>query len=232
MGVLSNIADSTGISALNLGTVANVLLWLFIIAIVGFAVGIGTYLIIKWLKYKKKIVIFERIGSKFEPTRKDKGRLIHISNSGDEVLHIRKHDKYLPRPQIQTGKNTYWYFISDDGEWINFGPGDFDEDRKEMGAHMLDKEMRYARISLDKMRQDRYEKTGFWEKYGGMIAYAALILVTGIVMFLILREFSQITGSANQAIEASKEVMETAKQILGSVENVKSGGPGYVVNSS
>lgn len=186
-----------------------------------------TLWLLKRKQFKYKIIIFERIDGRFQVSRRDKARRLPIGKSGDEVMYLRKFKKFLPTPTIQTGINTYWFFISDDGEWINFGTGDFDENRREMGAKFLDKEMRYARVGLDTMIKERHDKPSFWEKYGGLIAYTVLILVTAIGFWLLMDKMLDVSASAGGAVDSARGVLEQIDKILAKVNNVCTGGAGY-----
>lgn len=229
-GILGQASELTGIGGGGqiAGGITNIIkiggLVLFFGAIIAFVV---VYFVLR-AKYKFRVVIFERVDGRFKVTRRDMAKSEKLGEGGDEVFFLRKHKKLLPAPTIQTGNNIYWYFISDDGEWINFGPGDFDENRREIGAQFLDKEMRYARTSLDYMVKERYDKPGFWERYGGMVAYTVLILVTAIGFWLLLDKMLEISGSVNGAVQTAKEVLEESARLLGAIDTIQSGGAGYI----
>jgi hypothetical protein len=194
-----------------------------LIIVFGIFAGISAFVIAIKRQYKIKVKKFERVNGKFQEVGIIKAKTVPVGNGGDSALLLKKPKKMLPMPTIQTGINTYWYFVSDDGEWINFGPGDFDTDRKTMGAHMLDREMRYARTSLQQMSKERYEGETFLQKYGGMIAYAALIIVTAVGFFLIVREMASTAQASGAAVDAATDVLKEAARILGALDNVKGG---------
>ena len=109
------------------GGIINVFAFIFIgilIAIV--AVGVTIIIVLK-LKFNKKIIIFEKINGRFEPTRKDRGMIQNLKGTGDTILYLKKFKKYLPTPELQTGRNTYWFAIREDGEWFNIGIEDIDD---------------------------------------------------------------------------------------------------------
>ena len=221
--LVSQGKDLIGIGGGSGVDVGLILLIVGLIIIFGIVSAVAAFLIAMKRQYKIRVKKFERVNGKFQEVGMIKAKTIPVGTGGDSAILLQKPKKMLPMPTIQTGINTYWYFVSDDGEWINFGPGDFDEDRKTMGAHMLDKEMRYARTSLQQMSKERYEGETFFQKYGGMIAYAALIIVTAVGFFLIVREMASTAQASNAAIETSKEVLKEVARILGSVDNIKGG---------
>jgi len=186
----------------------------------------GTWFFIRWWTYKYKIIIFQRINGQFQETARKKARVIPVGKGGDQAILLNRPQKILPMPSIQSGKNTFNYFISDDGEWINFSHGDFDEDRKELGSQFLDKEMRYARTSLQHMGEERYSTKGFWEKYGGMVAYSVLILVTCIGLWLIVDKMVEFHTASSSVMDVAEKVLDKANQILGNVDSINSGGSG------
>lgn len=210
----------SGGGGFDVGLIIIILGLIILFALVG---GIATFFIMMKRQYKLKIKKFERVNGKFIPVGTIPAKVIPVGAGGDSAIQLKKPKKILPMPVIQTGVNTYWYFVSDDGEWINFGPGDFDEDRATMGAHMLDREMRYARTSLQQMAKERYDQPSFMQKYGGLIAYSALILVTSIGFFLIVREMANTASASGQAVQTANEVLKETARILGSLDNLKGG---------
>jgi len=204
--------------------ITNVFILVFVIGIIGAILGFISYTVYMKKKFNKNIVVFEKVGKTIEPTRKDTACIMPWGEGGDTIFFSRKSQKYLPTPRIQTGRNTYWYFIREDGEWINFGVEDIDEHMRELKAHFLDKEMRYARTAIQKNLRDRFQKISFWEKYGGLIVWTVLILVTGVAMWLIFDKWLEVSNALVDAVKAAKEVVESAKQILGVIDSMKGTG--------
>jgi len=223
----SMLGSNPSSSGIDVGTI---LMIFGLIILFGVIAAIVTFAIMYKMQYKIKIKLFERIDGRFQPIRNGKGKekillakKIPLGNGGDSVLQVKKPKKMLPMPTLQTGSNTYWYFVSDDDEWINFSPGDFDKDRQKMGAHMLDKEMRYARTSLQTAGKERYDQESFIKKYGGMIAYSALIIVTAVGFFLIVKQMGDTVSASSQAVDAARQVIEEIPEILKAADNVKGG---------
>lgn len=224
VGEAGNLIGLGGGTGFDVGNIVLIFVGFIFFAIVAAA---GTYYIVNRIQYKLKIIIFQRVDGRFKVTARDKAKIIKVGEAGDDAFVLRKFKKMIPSGNIQTGDRTYWYFISDDGEWINFSPGDFDEDRREMGSQFLDREMRYARTSLQQMTKERYNKPNFLEKYGGMIAYSILILVTCIGFFLIVDKMLDVAAASSSAVEASKGVLTETKRILGYIDTIQ-GGSGIV----
>lgn len=204
----------------------NVFSWILLTLIIISIMGVSAFMFMRWMKYNKKIIIFEKIGNNFEPTRKDKASEVKFSTGGDTIFYLLKHKKYIPNPSIQTGRRTYWYFIREDGEWINFGMEDLDHKSRKLGARFLDKEMRYARTQIQKGLKERYDKPGFWQQYGLLIFSLGYIAMIGVMTWLLFDKWLDLASATNAGVETAGVVMEKINQILGSMDNVCSGGSG------
>ncbi len=208
------------------GSGLNYFAWLIIIVLIAAMIGVAIFVFIRQSKFNKKIVIFENIGGKWQPTRKDRAAEVKLSTSGDTIFYLLRHKKYLPTPSIQTGKRTYWYHIRSDGEWINFEMDDLDQEGKRMGARFLDKEMRYARTQIQKGLRERYDEPGFWKQYGIMVFSIAYITLIGVMAFLIFDQWIDLANATNAGVETAGVVMEKVNEVIGSLDNICSGGSG------
>jgi len=220
---MAGITDYIPDIGISKSSVVSFIAWFLIIVIVLVVVGVVTWILIRRMKFKYKVVVFENVAGRYEPTRKDSAMELRFGAGGDSVFYIRKHKKYQPMPRIQVGRKTYWFAIREDGEWINIGIENIDEKSREMKINFLDKEMRYARTSLQKSLKDRYNKPGFMEKYGGIIAYVSLIAITGIMMWLLFDKFLDITGNITSNLEMMNQLQSIEKDILSSLNNICTG---------
>jgi len=211
---------------INAGSVVGVITVFVLFIVFAIGISIATYLVVRRMKFNKRIVIFEKVGGNFEATRKDAGMFQKVGQGGDLVLYLRKHKKFLPIPSIQAGRNTYWYFIRKDQEWINFRPKDFDEQSREVGAHFVDVDMRYARVGLQRNLRERYDKPSFLSKYGGIIVFTAFVVFTGIMIWLSFDKFLDIVGKIGDLLETSSAVNAQAERIMVALDNI-CGGRGY-----
>jgi len=209
------------------GLIPVITFFIFFI-IIAILIAILAYFIAIMKIYNKKIQIFEKIGGRIILTKKDRAREIKIGNTGDTAFRTRKTKKILPTPSIQSGKRVYWFYIREDNEWINFGIGDIDEEMRQIKAHFLDKEMRYARTQLQKSMQERYQKITFLEKYGGLLVWTFFLIIMGIVMWLWFDKLTEMAGVAKDSLESARQVQELAKDTLISVDNIRSGGSGII----
>lgn len=178
--------------------------------------------------FYKKIIIFEKVGGQIQVTKRDVGRDIRLGEAGDYIIYTRHFKKFLPPAEIQTGPNTFWYYIREDGEWINIGISDIDVQMKKAKAHFLDKEMRFARTGMQKNLRERLNKPGFWSKYGAMIMWTVYLAIVGIMTYLLFDKWIELAGTVQSMLETQRELIEASRDILQALDNIKSGGEGLV----
>jgi hypothetical protein len=174
------------------------------------ALGFGAWKLIHWLRYNKKIVLFKKVGTTIMPVFVDKGWLCRVGIAGDTWLITKKMKKTLPRPRIQMGKNLYWYYEREDGEWINFSLQDFDEIMHKASAYYVDEDMRLQRLGIQKNLENRFKKVTFWQQYGGMIMSLVFLLVITVCLVLI---FNRMESAWSKAGEMAQAVKEMANQV-------------------
>lgn len=201
------------------------LLFLIIVGVAGFSV----YYFIKMRKFKYKIVVHKKQGNIYVPEFTDRAMDLRVGGGGDLVIYTLKSKRVLPFPQLQTGKNTYYFWIRGDGELINFQLSDFDEIAKKMGAHFLDKEMRYARVQLQGSFKDRFEKKKSWLLENASIIFNVVAFtMMGIILWLIVREIPAIIDRLGPVIEASTKLTEKQDALISKMDTLCSGGSGLV----
>ena len=189
----------------------------------GIIIGGALFAYMYYKKYNKTIILFGRVGNKVEKIGQTKAAEISLNREGDKVFQIIKNKKLIPYPSISSGKNTYWFFVADDGEWINVGLEDFNEKLKEIKLYALHTDMRYARSSLRSSLKERYDKTSFLQKFGPAIAMTLFFLIAGIGFWLLLSKMTEVTNSLGGAIEAAKQVAEYNRQAAGALAQAGSG---------
>lgn len=219
------ISDNIPDLGINLSSVVSGVTWLIIISLVAIATGVVTFVIVWNLKFNRKIVIFENLaGQGYVPVGKDRAMRVKIGEDGLEVLFLRKRKVYKSSQGKKIGKNTYWFAVGSDGYWRNFTLADMDKTLEAMNVKFTDKDMRAFHTGIRRGLKERYDKVSFWQKYGGLVAYVALIAITGIMMWLLFDKYIEISGAVAGAVDSAGEVLEATKQILGAVDNIGSSG--------
>lgn len=180
------------------------------------------------LNYKKKIIIFEKVGQNFEPTGKDKARENIIGIGGEKVLYL-KNRKIWKVAEKQASRNTYWFAVLDDGYWYNITLGDLNKDLGEFDVTGISPEMhklmRYQNAGLRKNLAERHLKKKWYEHpLIGWIGCIIFVLITGIMFIMIGKQYigqlpqtlellNTLTERVNNLIEITSELIETADRV-------------------
>jgi hypothetical protein len=194
-----------------------------IIALSILLIAIGIAIII-WLiydrrVYNKKIIVFENIsGQGYQPSLKDRARLIKLGDGGEEILYLKKKKVYRAAYGRKMGKNTYWFAVGQDGYWYNSVLGDVDAKMGMLDIEPIDRDMRYMHVAIRKNIQDRYRKQSWMEKYG-------VIMIIGI--WFLLDKIAEIAGTTASNIETARALQEANQQILSGLDNIK-GSSGFI----
>lgn len=220
MGILDSAKEVTGVGNFNMGALGTVMIWFAVIIILAIVTAVLSYIYVMNKKFNKKIVIFAKVNGVFQDVAKDNARVIKIGRGGDTAFLWKKAKAVRVTPNIQTGVNTFWYYQRKDGEYINFGLGDLDQNMREIGAKFSTKEMSYAKAGLQKLLKDAYDKQGFWQKYGGVVAFGILILLLGVAMWLNAAQTIKINAGLSQMTQEMAVVVEEVGRLLSNMDNV------------
>ena len=209
-----NLVGALGISKFNIGggTLGTVLLWIFIsILFIGIIVAIVVFIVYK-RTYNQNIHIYKMIGNRPTLALIDKARVVRMGAVGDSLFQLRKLKKYIAPPTIQISPNTWWYWQrTADSELINFTLGDVDEQMRKAGVKYVDTDMRMQRLGIEKNLRDRFEKIGFWSKYGATImglVFVIMVTIALVVLFSKLVDVSKALESTAGAIQKMAESID------------------------
>jgi hypothetical protein len=222
----SKLADF-GFNFQNIMTFVGGLVLLIIVAI---CCGVAVWFFSTKKKYNIHIVVWEILHGIPQITKRDVATEIFVPLRNIKLLQLKKlktnYNKYLPIPQIKTGTNTCWYFIGEDGEWINFGPKDFNVERKRLGLKLDPTDVRNQRAALQKLLTDNYKTKKWWLEYAPYIAIGILILFLGVAAWMIADKLLDGINMNAQNLEMSKELTKMQTDLLVAMDNYKSGGSG------
>jgi len=211
----ANIFSGTDMSAIGFGLLIFVIS-IVIVGMIGF--GIYVYLSRKQLKYT--IPLYKMIGSKPIKIGTYKAKDFKIGFAGDKLWYCPQAKKYIIPANIQTAPNEYPHFERDDGEWINFGLGDIDEEMKKAGVKYIHQDMRSNRIAISNLLEQRFKgKQSFWDKYGNMVAQAIFYMIVCICMVVIFYQWSIIVDKTALLLDniVGYEQLKCANQTRGVV---------------
>jgi len=218
---MANLLAETGINLPKVsgGALANFGLYILGFFLAVMILGAITWLYIKYKKYNQHLVVFRKINGVVMPFGKDRGWFQRVGQAGDYWCRVMKNKKILPRPTIAMGKNTFWYYIREDGEWINFGIEDIDTNMKQADVYYVDEDMRLQRLGIEKNIRDRFDKKeGFFAKYGGLMINIFFILIVMVALVLLFKEMGgladklgNVAGSVSKLAEATANMVTQAR---------------------
>jgi hypothetical protein len=215
--------------------VGGMSMWGSVALIIALAVVIigGIGFLLYWRSVKKaywiNVHVFRLIGN--IPTRVAiySAKEIPFGMAGDKLWKVAsggmlkiKAIKWLPVGKIQTAPREFWYYIREDGEWINFSLSDLNDIQKKAGVRFVQEDMRLQRLATERLLEQRLMNKTFWEKWGTTIMLIIVFLVVAICMVLIFFQFGKLMDKFTQ-VEAVQ--LETAKILL------KTFGENYVNNA-
>lgn len=213
------------LSKINFGGFSSALTYFIFAIIIMVILGVIAFFLIRILRFKYKVIIFENLsGRGYVPVLKDKAELVRIGQGGAEILWLAKKRQFVQAYGTKMGKNTYWFAVGNDGYLRNFILTDLNKDLKDMGVLIIDRDMRYMHVAIQRNVKDRYNELGFFGKYGGVIAYISLIVVTIVMMYLLFDKWLEVSGALTSAIDSAQKVVEASAKLLGAVDQFNSNG--------
>jgi len=207
----ANIGGGAG-----MGTYGSIALIIAIAVVILGGIGFLVY----WRSVKKsfwiRIHVFRLIGN--IPTRVAiySAKEVPFGMAGDKLwkvapigmMQMFKAIKWLPVGKIQTAPKEFWYYIREDGEWINFSLADLNDIQRKAGVRFVQEDMRLQRLATERLLEQRLMKKTFWEQWGSTIMLVILFLVMAICMVIMFYQFGKLLDKFTQ-VEATQ--FETAK---------------------
>jgi hypothetical protein len=194
--------------------------------------GVVGFIFLNRLRWNFKYVDIENIaGSGYTITRRGRCRKISFGDGGEEIFYLKGVKKFRVAYGKRIGKNYIAWGIGADGYAYNVSFSDLDKKLLEIGVFPVDRDMRYAYASARKGIENRYDKKNFMEKYGTVIAFGMLficILAMGGFLWMGFNGQKEIQANDVEVAKTLQETMKLANDVLGRVDNIKSGGSGLV----
>lgn len=206
---------------LSLVNIITILIFFFIFLVLFSAVIGGIFW---WLQWRKKILIIEDTIGVPQITRKDRAKAIRFKDTGLVIFYLRKLKKYIAYPDKSIGKNLYLFYLKDGQRLVNLGFEDISEKMGKLKLSFPSTEMSIARDGLVKLFKDKFNRVTFWDKYGGIISYTLLIMITGVVIWLILDKFLDYITALGGVADQLGMVVEKVEQLLVTADNVQATG--------
>lgn len=158
--------------------------------------------------FNQNIKLFKKINGSIIPVWSEKAKFARIGRAGDQWCVTQKLKKYLPKPKIAAGRNTYWFYEREDGEWFNFSIEDIDVKMREAKVHYIDEDMRLQRLGIYKNLEQRYEKKGFWERYGSFIVTVVVIILFFTFQMISLQHMGKVSDKFSESTQTLTNAMD------------------------
>jgi len=241
MGILDDLGVGDVIPKIDItGWLSSSWIYIFLIVIIGLIFIGGLIIFLFFLTYKKKIVLFENIsGQGYQPVFKSRARVVKLGVGGEEILKTMYGGHFVSAYGRKMGKNTYWYAKGQDGYWYNVILGDLDNKQAMLDIEPIDRDVRMFHVALDRLSQQTYGKTSFFEKYGVHMMLFLFLIVLVLGMWFIVGKIGDAVAPLSTAADTSLKVQEMNVQITSKLEavaralghevgNIETGGSGLV----
>jgi hypothetical protein len=186
--------------------------------------AIGVYLIVQKLKWNKTFVLFKKVGSDWQIASTDKGMFQRVGTAGDYWAKWRNLKRTSSKPRKQKRKNEYWFAEGEDGEIREIDSFDFDSGLRKINAHFVDEDMRLQRLGIQKNLATRFEKVGFWQKYGTTIMLVIFIVIVVVALVVLFKEMKGNWESATQTAKAIEHMASSVETMANRLGGVSGGG--------
>lgn len=179
-------------------------------------------------RWNLKAEFYDNInGIGFTMISKSMARRVKYAKTGEQIIRCLKGKLFLPTSSIPVSKNRYWFFRGKDGYWYNVIPESLDSAMGRIKLKIVDPKMRDWNVAIRRGIEERYgQKQTFLEKYGTMITFGIFIIIICITIYFVFDKYVSISNTLLEATRVQKEVLESARQLLGAVDTVQNGGSG------
>ena len=221
MPTVADINPFANVSLGGIGSMGSILLVLVISFVILGLIGFFIY----WKAVKKKfwikIHVFRLIGN--TPTRVAvyNAKEVPFGMAGDRLWKVAtgflmlKAIKWLPCGKIQTAPREFWYYIREDGEWINFSLDDLNEIQKKAGVKFVQEDMRLQRLATERLLEQRLMNKTFWEKWGTTIMLIIVFMVVAVCMVVIFFQFSKLLDKFSEVASTNLQTSKILLKVFG-----------------
>lgn len=221
-----------GSQLFSLGTFASAMVIIGIAVVLLGIVGFFIFWYVIKQQYNLKIRVFRKVAGIPTQIGYFVAKEVPFGMAGDKLWRVAPNTmlskafkiiKWLPVGKIQTAPFEYWYYIREDGEWINYAQGDIDEISLKAGAKFTQEDMRLQRLATDRLLEQRLMNKSFWEKWKDTIMLVIFFLVIAVCMVLIFYQFSKLLEHFDALIQPMGKLAEVVVKVC-ELNQTSSGG--------
>lgn len=206
---MPSFSDVNPLANVSMGNIGMIALVIFVAILFLGLVGLGIFLWLQKKQLKYSIPLEKKIGNNTIRVATYKAKEIKIGMAGDKLWYVPKAKKYISPATIQTAPNEYTHFEREDGEWINIGYPDIDEEMKQKKVKFVHADMRAQRISIGNILEDRFkDKKSWWEKYGHLVTHVIFYFVVCLCMVIIFHQWGTIIDRSNELLQKIIEIQD------------------------
>jgi len=209
--------------------------WIYValIAVVGFILVMGIAILLFFMTYNRKIVLFENVaGLGYQPTVRTRARIIKVGGSGVEVLKTLKGGETISAYGRKMGRNAYWYGKALDGYWYNCLLGDLDAKLAMLGIEPVDRDVRMFHAARNRLTDATYgEKRNWIEKYAPSMILLLTVVVLMVGLYIVAGKINEGQMATAEAAEINKQTIELANGVLTKIDSIQRGGDSGIVQA-
>lgn len=195
---------------------------LIIFVLLCLVAGAITYWYLSKKSWNKQIVKVKEVNGITRRVGIERAKEITLPGTSVRAFYLKESKFYIPRPSIETGMNEFWYFIRQDGEWVNVGLANINDEMKSLGLKYDHSDMRMANAALKRLVDKSYKKSNWLKEYAPYIGFAVIIIMVAIGGYMVIGESAKIVSSTNGNVEALERITETMNGILSNLNNIAS----------
>lgn len=193
-----------------------------IFVIFALLVGFGIIIILFFVAKKNKKTFFqvckffEEVNGKIIEIDSKLAKELTIPNTNIKLFYIKDIDLYMPRPIRKMGHNTYWFFVTEKREILNFNLENINKKLATAGASYDHTDQRYAHKNLSDLIQRNYRNKAikWWEQYKAIIGAVIIIFVISLCTFFLFGRISEVLDKIGVLIDKIGVLMERADEII------------------
>ncbi len=205
-------------SAFSFNFVGDIMIFLVAAVIV----AVFTFWFISRKTYNKSLVMFREINGQTRRMGVEKAKEITLPGTSVRAYYLKKAKFYIPRPSIETGQDEFWYFIREDGEWVNVGLANLNKELKQLNLKYDHTDMRMANAALKRLVDKSYKKINWVKEWAPYIGFGVIIIMVAIGGYLVMGESAKVVSAAASNVQSLNEITTTMEEILRSLDNIVS----------
>lgn len=214
-----------------MGTFANIGIVVVIAILILAGFGLLLYVIIVKKQYWIKIKVWREIGNVPTNVANYTAKEVAFGRAGDKLWRVAsggifkfKVLKWLSVGKVQSAPREFWYWIREDGEWINYQQENINLISKRMGVKFVQEDMRLQRLATDRLLEQRHMSKTFWEKWGNTIMTIILFMIIAIAVVIVFYQFSKVVELMQPLIAGITASMNKVNDICANYTSIIRGG--------